>query len=99
MFTQTDPALENSVDVTFAPYNFTYPDIDVHFSKAKLNTNNNKWSEVFDFTPNLQKRNWSILSPDNLPNLKVKEIEGLNYPPPNPVLIPIAYGGTDDRII
>jgi protein XRP2 len=48
---------------------------------AKLNVNNNKWSEVFDFTPNLEKRNWNIMNPGDFPGQVVKAIEGFETPP------------------
>lgn len=47
----------------FAPYNFAYPGITEAFGKAKLDPTNNKWSEVFDFTPNNEISNWTLLHP------------------------------------
>ena len=63
MYTPSDPALEKSTGITFAPYNFSYPLVAEHFGKAKLDPNRNKWSEVFDFTPNFEQRNWTLLNP------------------------------------
>lgn len=55
----------------------------------------NKWSEVFDFNNNAQEKHWSILPPHEFPALVVKSIEGFPEPPRNPVVLPLAYGGTD----
>lgn len=73
--------------------------MDEHFAKAKLNINENKWSEVFDFTPNLALKNWSLMSPTDYPGAVVKSIEGFPEAPPNPVPIPLAYGGTSTKAI
>lgn len=81
------------MNIRLAPYNFTYSGITSHFANAKLNLENNKWSEVFDFTPNSEIKNWSLLNPNEFPAPVVKQIDGLPDPEPNPTLIPVAYGG------
>jgi len=100
IYTSSDPALEKVTNILFAPYNFTYPLIDEHFTKAKLNINNDKWSEVFDFTPNFEKRNWNILPPSEYPGYVVKTLDDFPAPPENnPVPIPIAFGGKSTKAI
>jgi protein XRP2 len=50
----SEPALEKATNVKVAPYNFAYPLISQHFEETKLglkDPQNNKWSQVFDFTP------------------------------------------------
>lgn len=97
VYAASDPALEKVTNIQFAPYNFTYPHIDEHFTKAKLNVNEDKWSEVFDFTPNATQKNWSIMSPTDFPGIVVKQIDEFPEPPSNPVPIPKAYGGTSTK--
>ena len=88
VYASSDPALENAKSIQLGPYNFTYPGIDEHFEKAKLNLDSDKWSEVFDFTPNTSEKNWAIMSPSEYPGPMVKIIDGLAEPPTNPVPIP-----------
>ncbi|CAD8194744.1 unnamed protein product [Paramecium pentaurelia] len=93
VYTSSDPALEKSTGITFAPYNFAYPGIKDDFEKAKLDPANNKWSEVFDFTPNAEISNWTLLHPSQF-NLVSKSIEGLEDPGQCPVPISTTYGGS-----
>ncbi|CAD8211212.1 unnamed protein product [Paramecium pentaurelia] len=93
VYTSSDPALEKSTAITFAPYNFAYPGITEDFGKAKLDPANNKWSEVFDFTPNTEVSNWTLLHPSQF-HLVSKTFEGLEEPGQCPVPIPTTYGGT-----
>ncbi|CAK66950.1 unnamed protein product (macronuclear) [Paramecium tetraurelia] len=93
VYTSSDPALEKSTGISFAPYNFTYPGITEDFGKAKLDPANNKWSQVFDFTPNAEASNWTLLHPSQF-HLVSKSFEGLEEPEQCPVPIPTTYGGT-----
>ncbi|CAK63241.1 unnamed protein product (macronuclear) [Paramecium tetraurelia] len=98
VYTSSDPALEKSTGITFAPYNFAYPGITDDFGKAKLDPENNKWSEVFDFTPNTEVNNWTLLHPSQF-HLVSKSFEGLEAPEQCPVPIPTTYGGTSTKKI
>ncbi|CAD8200571.1 unnamed protein product [Paramecium octaurelia] len=98
VYTSSDPALEKSTAITFAPYNFAYPGITDDFGKAKLDPENNKWSEVFDFTPNAEANNWTLLHPSQF-HLVSKSFEGLEAPGQCPVPIPTTYGGTSTKKI
>ncbi|CAD8115337.1 unnamed protein product [Paramecium sonneborni] len=93
VYTPSDPALEKSAGIVFAPYNFTYPGISDDFEKAKLDPANNKWSEVYDFTPNNEISNWTLLHPTQF-HLVSKQFEGLEELKQYPVAIPITYGGS-----
>lgn len=51
LFTQTDPIIESSTNITFLCHqNYSYPELMPQMAAAKLSMWNNKWSEVFDFT-------------------------------------------------
>ena len=50
LFTETEPAIESSNNLTFAPYNVSYPHQDEHLTQSELNPEDNKWDLIFDFT-------------------------------------------------
>ena len=49
LYTQSDPVIETSSGMVFAPFNGAYPGLDAHFARANLIADNNHWSAVFDF--------------------------------------------------
>lgn len=51
LFTQTEPIIEASSNITFSCLQEqTYPEVLSHLKLARLSLWNNKWSEVFDFS-------------------------------------------------
>lgn len=50
LFAANDPIIESSSNLTFYPYNLTYPKLVDHAAAANLNIEENKWSLIFDFT-------------------------------------------------
>lgn len=91
LFCSSDPAIEYSSDLVFGPYNFSYPLQDTHFTAAKLNVNNDKWSQIFDFNKN-DEEHWRLMRPDEF-KLMQWEDEELGSPV-NPVPRHACYGGT-----
>ncbi|XP_073989311.1 tubulin-binding cofactor C isoform X1 [Rhodnius prolixus] len=60
----TKAIIEDSQRVRFAPYNFYYPDLDIHFGLAGLKRDRNNWQQVDDFNwlvSNKQSPNWSLI--------------------------------------
>lgn len=60
----TKAIIEDSQRVRFAPYNFYYPDLDIHFGLSGLKTDRNNWHEIDDFNwlvTNKQSPNWSLI--------------------------------------
>ncbi|KAK9507496.1 hypothetical protein O3M35_007343 [Rhynocoris fuscipes] len=60
----TKAIIEDSQRVRFAPYNFYYPDVDIHFGLTGLNTDINNWKDIDDFNwlvNNKHSPNWSII--------------------------------------
>lgn len=52
LFTQTEPIIEASQNITFTCFQGqAYSELLGHMKAAKLSPWNNKWSEVFDFSP------------------------------------------------
>lgn len=50
LYAKTDPIIEASWRLTFAPYNVSYPLLDTHFAKANLDPLQNHWRNIFDFS-------------------------------------------------
>ena len=97
--TNSDPSIEYCSNLRVAPLNLKYPDQDLHFRSAKLDSSNNFWSQVFDFNMTEGSSNWSLLPPDEFQE-KERSVENMNSPI-NPVDRPVQYGGslTDEIIV
>ena len=50
LFTSSDPHIERSKGLKFAPYNFSYPEQTSHFIDAGLNPKNNHWASVYNLS-------------------------------------------------
>ncbi|KAK1935054.1 Protein XRP2 [Phytophthora citrophthora] len=62
LYSLTDPIIETSQDITFAPFNGAYCGIERNFTDARLEPTNNHWSQVYDFNdPDKTGANWRIL--------------------------------------
>jgi hypothetical protein len=87
LYSGSDPSIEYSDGLRFAPLNFSYPDQDIHFRKTKLDLDKKLWSSVFDFNLTEGETHWSILPPDEFVE-KVRAIEGMSEPV-NPIQRPV----------
>jgi len=59
--------IEDCSSVQFAPYNWTYADLDEDFRKAGLDHSRNNWNAVDDFNwlaADKQSPNWSVMDKD-----------------------------------
>jgi len=61
LYTFTEPIIESSHDLAFAPFAASYPGLTTHFEEAKFAPTKNYWSALFDFTGNNDGANWRIL--------------------------------------
>ncbi|KAG1692719.1 hypothetical protein DVH05_025197 [Phytophthora capsici] len=62
LYSLTDPIIETSQEITFAPFNGAYCGIERNFTDAHLEPTNNHWSQVYDFNdPDKTGANWRIL--------------------------------------
>ncbi|XP_078674488.1 tubulin-specific chaperone C-like [Branchiostoma floridae x Branchiostoma belcheri] len=59
--------IEDSTRLLFAPYNWTYPDMEEHYKKAGLDRERNTWDDIDDF-------NW-LASDAHSPNWAVMNVE------------------------
>ena len=91
LYCPSDPHIESSFDIKFAPYNFSYPQQDKDFKKAGFDPSNNRWCKVSDQSPSTGVH-FSLL-PTNMFKKSERMIEGYGVPI-NPVPIPQQYGGT-----
>ncbi|KAL4487950.1 hypothetical protein ABPG72_022810 [Tetrahymena utriculariae] len=97
VFSQSDPTLENTSGLVLAPYNFLFPGLKQHFEAAGLIASEDKWSQVFDFTPSKDStKNWTLMDPKDYPGPIIKEIEGVEGDCTNPVPVSKIYGGDND---
>jgi len=63
LYSQTDPILESSKDVQYYCMNFTYVGLKEQFESAGLCVWNNRWSNLFDFTPE-KMSNFEVVDSD-----------------------------------
>ncbi|KAG7391684.1 hypothetical protein PHYPSEUDO_003758 [Phytophthora pseudosyringae] len=62
LYSLTDPIIETSQQMTFAPFNGAYCGIERNFVDAHLEPTNNHWSQLYDFNdPDKTGVNWRIL--------------------------------------
>ena len=87
----SDPTIEYSDELQFGPYNFAYPKLDEHLSEAKLQIEDDHWSQVFDFNKEDGLQHWSLQNPANF-KLEEYALEGFEAPV-NPVPRHQKYGG------
>lgn len=65
LYAQSDPIIESSNNLVFAPYNISYPLLAQHAEAVGFNTSINKWNLIFDFTQNQKgDSNFSVLAPE-----------------------------------
>ena len=97
LFSETDPIIESSNNLTFAPYNLAYPLLDQHAAASGLNSDENKWDLIYDFTdtnPDGDKQiHFNILDPSEFSIIE-KRVEGMEANPVQCFPLPQKYGGT-----
>lgn len=93
LYAMNDPIIESSNNLTFFPYNLTYPDLLAHAKSANLNIEENKWNLIFDFTKKQEGSNFLIGEPKDWKMESIK-LDGFSEPPACVFLYPQRYGGT-----
>jgi protein XRP2 len=63
LFASTAPVVESSKNMRFGCFRFFYFNLAHQFKAVKMSVYDNKWSEVYDFTPSAVK-NFSFLPLD-----------------------------------
>jgi len=69
LYSKTEPVIETSSDLTFAPFNGSYPGLSEHFKAANLDPAVNLWQKIFDFNKDDQQSeeepHYSLLPKEN----------------------------------
>ncbi|CAN0179206.1 unnamed protein product, partial [Phaeothamnion confervicola] len=62
LLSKTDPSIEHSDGLAFAPFNGEYPEHGQHLTAAGLDLNENRWSSIYDWNdPDKTGVHWRIL--------------------------------------
>ncbi|GAB9477222.1 hypothetical protein Gpo141_00014284 [Globisporangium polare] len=78
LYSLTDPIIETSQQMKFAPFNGAYNGIERHFDEARLEPTNNHWSQVYDFNdPDKSGDNWKLMSSEEEAAPWVVNLDGL----------------------
>mmetsp|Transcript_60790 Transcript_60790/g.130631 ORF Transcript_60790/g.130631 Transcript_60790/m.130631 type:complete len:503 (+) Transcript_60790:73-1581(+) len=72
LYTKTEPIIEESQDLSFAPWCASYPKCVSHFTQVGFDPQRNFWNAVFDFTGSAEKSHWRILPLEEVVELKLE---------------------------
>jgi hypothetical protein len=72
LYANTEPVIEMSEDLTFAPWAAKYPQCRLQFEAAKFDPKRNFWNAIFDFSGKAEKSNWRILPLGEVQELEVQ---------------------------
>lgn len=96
LFAESDPVIESSENLVFAPYNLRYPRLDEQVGASELNFEENKWDLIFDFTDMDESGQKLIhfkqMDPSEFSMIDQK-IEGIEEDPVQGFPVPSRYGG------
>ena len=96
MFCETDPIIESSHGLTFAPYNLAYPFLDSQVEAWGMKIEENKWDFIFDFTDTNESgekvKHFQMLDPSDF-QIVYQSVEGVDRDPVLVFPIPQKYGG------
>jgi len=94
LYSKTEPVIESSEDLAFAPWCAEYPGCGEHFQQARFDRQRNMWNAVFDFSGKPSHANWRIMPMEEVCTLRVElpneEVAGLPSKP-NGLGTPITY--------
>jgi len=83
LYAQNDPIIESSDNLTFAPYNLSYPFLLEQMNEAELDPYHNRWDVIFDFTEKevegVKISNFKTLDPAQFEIHQIP-IEGIDHP-------------------
>lgn len=77
LHSHTEPIIEASDELAFAPWAAHYPLCSSHFQQAGFDSKKNLWNAIFDFSGVTTRSHWRILPLDELVELSVE----LDEPP------------------
>ncbi|CAK0880503.1 unnamed protein product [Prorocentrum cordatum] len=71
LHSHTEPVIESSSDLSFAPFAAEYPGLSAQFKQVGFVASRNLWTAIFDFTGRADGANWRILPLDECEKLVV----------------------------
>jgi len=72
LYSKTEPIIESSEDLAFAPWSARYPGCAAQFEKANFDPQKNFWNAVFDFSGKVDKAHWRILPLEEIRELCIE---------------------------
>merc|ERR1712087_429751 len=86
LYSKTEPIIEMSEELVFAPWCARYPGCTEHFQQKKFPPEGNLWNAIFDFTGKADRSNWRIADLGCVVELSLELDEAPEYaaPPDNP---------------
>jgi len=51
-------------NIRFSCLQLSYGSLEDHFTKSNLNIYNNNWSSIHDFSPSMDRNNWTLNTTD-----------------------------------
>lgn len=89
LYSKTDPIIEASYSMRFAPFNGSYPGLDKHMKAANLDPKFNHWKRIFDFSTDnttLPVPHWEYFNMTEYKEWIINDLPGYeNKPCINPV--------------
>lgn len=76
LHSHTEPIIESSKDLGFAPFAASYPGLAQHLSQAAMDPGKNFWNAIYDFTGRLDGANWRVLPLGECRELELRLGEG-----------------------
>lgn len=80
LYSKTEPVIETSDDLTFAPWAARYPSCEAQFRATGFDPDRNLWNAVYDFNPDPARSHWRIAGLEEAVELVV---ELPDEPPPH----------------
>lgn len=78
LYSQTEPIIEASDELSFAPWAAAYPKCIAQFKQAGFDPELNRWNAVFDFNGSSERSHWRILPLGEVAELEVELQEPLD---------------------
>lgn len=75
LYSKTEPIIETSEDLVFAPWAAQYPKCTEHFLKSGFDPQRNMWNAVYDFQGRANGTNWRISMLEAVLELVVELVE------------------------
>ena len=78
LYSKTEPVIEASQELAFAPWSASYPCAKAHFERFGFDPDVNLWNAIFDFSGKKGMSNWRILGLEEVNHIDID----LDDPPP-----------------